>query len=159
MIGSVNLSCFVRRIRGLNKSFQLVTKLKIACVAIAGFIIGRTITLKVKNSFEPSIRADSTREGETEGEGGEEDTGRRKEAVGTVLGTWCLNIMHHLRLYPKHKKQDHKQHYWETEEISIWTIVGNVGNWKGKEIKREISKTKINRYLSSLEDLVCFSHS
>ena len=33
--------------------------------------------------------------------------------------------MHHLRLYPKHKKQDHKQHYWETEEISIWTIVGN----------------------------------
>lgn len=22
----------------------------------------------------------------------------------------------------------------------IWTIVGRVGNWKGKEIKREISK-------------------
>ena len=41
----------------------------------------------------------------------------------------------------------------------IWTIVGRVGNWKGKEIKREISKNKINRYLSSLEDLVCFSHS
>lgn len=41
----------------------------------------------------------------------------------------------------------------------IWTIVGRVGNWKGKEIKKEISKNKIKRYLSSLEDLVCFSHS
>lgn len=29
------------------------------------------------------------------------------------------------QLYPKHKKQDHKQHYWETEEILVWTMLGN----------------------------------
>ena len=65
------------------------------------------------------------REGEREGEGGEEDSWEKERAVGTVSGTWCLNITHRLRLYPKRKKQDHKQHYWETEEILIWTMLGN----------------------------------
>lgn len=64
------------------------------------------------------------REGK-EKEGGEEDGWEKERAVGTVLGTWCLNITHRLRLYPKHKKQDHKQHYWETEEILVWTMLGN----------------------------------
>lgn len=31
-----------------------------------------------------------TRKGEREGEGGEEDEERRRDAVGTVLDTWCL---------------------------------------------------------------------
>ena len=48
MIGIVYFSCFVRRISGVNRLFQLPTKQKIACVAIAGFMIGSTIVLKRK---------------------------------------------------------------------------------------------------------------
>ena len=57
MIGSVYFFWSVNRIRGSNNLFQLLTKLKIACVAIAGFMIGSAILLKIKNSPAPSIRA------------------------------------------------------------------------------------------------------
>jgi hypothetical protein len=45
----------------MNKAFQLPTNENIACVAIAGFRIGKTMKLKVENSLEPSIRAASKR--------------------------------------------------------------------------------------------------
>ena len=40
--------------------FHEPTNEKIICTAIAGFMIGSTIWLKVRNSPEPSIRAAST---------------------------------------------------------------------------------------------------
>ena len=43
IIGIVNFSFFVRSIDGRNNWFQLDTNEKIACVAIAGFIIGSAI--------------------------------------------------------------------------------------------------------------------
>ena len=58
MIGIVYLSWFVNRISGKNRLFQLDTNVKIAWVAIAGFMIGITILLNVLNSFEPSILAE-----------------------------------------------------------------------------------------------------
>ena len=45
---------------GRNRLFQLATNWKMACTASAGFIIGKTMVLKVWNSPEPSIRAAST---------------------------------------------------------------------------------------------------
>ena len=45
--------------------FQDVVNVKIACTAIAGFKIGKTIKLYVLNSFDPSIRAASTISRET----------------------------------------------------------------------------------------------
>ena len=39
---------------------QLVTYVKIACVAIAGFMIGNTMLLNVRNSPAPSMRAEAT---------------------------------------------------------------------------------------------------
>ena len=58
MIGMVYRSCLVRSIWGRNSWFQLVTNANIACVAIAGFIMGSTIWLKIRNSPAPSIRPD-----------------------------------------------------------------------------------------------------
>ena len=40
--------------------FQLATKEKIACTASAGFMMGSTIWLNVRNSLAPSMREDST---------------------------------------------------------------------------------------------------
>ena len=40
--------------------FQFATNVKIACTAMAGFIRGSTMTLKIRNSPAPSIRAAST---------------------------------------------------------------------------------------------------
>lgn len=60
MIGMVYLSWSVSRTSGVKRLFQLDTKLKIACVAIAGFIIGRTMELNIKYSPAPSILADCT---------------------------------------------------------------------------------------------------
>ena len=57
MMGMVYLSWSVNRIRGVNRLFQLATKLKIAWVASAGFMMGRAILLKIYNSFAPSILA------------------------------------------------------------------------------------------------------
>ena len=45
---------------GVNSWFQEPTKMKIACVAIAGIIRGIAIVLNVRNSPLPSIRAAST---------------------------------------------------------------------------------------------------
>ena len=42
----------------MNRLFQLATKAKIAWVAMAGFMMGSTIWLKVRNSEAPSTRAD-----------------------------------------------------------------------------------------------------
>lgn len=50
----------VSNTNGVNRLFQLATKLKMAWVAIAGFIIGSTIRLKIINSLAPSILADCT---------------------------------------------------------------------------------------------------
>ena len=47
IIGIVYLSLFVRSTSGVNKLFQLDTKLNMACVAIAGFMIGMAILLKI----------------------------------------------------------------------------------------------------------------
>ncbi len=41
--------------------FQEPTKVKMACTAMAGFMMGSTMRLKVLNSMEPSIRAASIR--------------------------------------------------------------------------------------------------
>ena len=57
--GMVYMVFLVRSMLGRNIWFQLVTKVNIACVAIAGFMMGRPILLKVANSLEPSIRAES----------------------------------------------------------------------------------------------------
>ena len=70
---SADLSCAIRigrvfilslcRIRaGVKQLFQELTKVKIACTAIAGFIRGRAMELNVRNSPEPSILAASIRE-------------------------------------------------------------------------------------------------
>ena len=45
---------------GIKKLFQVDTNVKIACTAIAGFMIGRTMRLNVANSLHPSILAAST---------------------------------------------------------------------------------------------------
>ena len=59
-MGMVYLSLLVRRINGIKRLFQENTNVKIAWVAIAGFIIGRMILLKVLNSPDPSILAEFT---------------------------------------------------------------------------------------------------
>ena len=43
--------------KDIEVSFQLAANAKIACVAAAGFIIGRTIWLNILNSPAPSILA------------------------------------------------------------------------------------------------------
>ena len=43
----VNLHLSVSRINGISRLFQLATNEKIACVAMAGFIIGKIIMLNV----------------------------------------------------------------------------------------------------------------
>ncbi len=47
MIGMVYFSLLVKMIIGMNRLFQFVTNVKIACVAIAGFMIGKIMRLKV----------------------------------------------------------------------------------------------------------------
>ena len=51
-----------QRIENQVKEQQLLTKVKIACTEIAGFISGNTMLLKVLTSPEPSILAASTKE-------------------------------------------------------------------------------------------------
>ena len=58
-IGSVFLESVVSKMVGVNRLFHCAINWKIACVATAGFIIGRIILLKVFHSFEPSILAAS----------------------------------------------------------------------------------------------------
>jgi hypothetical protein len=44
MIGMVHFLLSVRRMRGMKKLFQLNTNERMACVARAGFMIGKMIT-------------------------------------------------------------------------------------------------------------------
>ena len=55
----VYLFCELMSIVGSNSLFQLATKVKIACVARAGFIIGIAMVLNVRSSLQPSMRAAS----------------------------------------------------------------------------------------------------
>ena len=50
----------MRMILGTQELDQLATKQNMVCVAIAGFISGNMIWLKILNSPAPSILADST---------------------------------------------------------------------------------------------------
>ena len=58
--GRVILLPSIRMILGTHSSDQVATKQNIVCVAIAGFIKGSIIWLKILNSPAPSILADST---------------------------------------------------------------------------------------------------
>ena len=60
MIGMVYLLLSVSRMVGRKRLFQLETKQKMAWVAMAGFMMGSAMRLKVLNSPEPSIRAESS---------------------------------------------------------------------------------------------------